>query len=116
MQAMTDERVEQLIDYIMKNCLWQFHSRAWDRRRQNEKILGMTTRLLQGETLAPESREDKCYWVDAVCLAEAYQKICPWISGLSKDEIGDLMAALHKRLDHLTIDASLNEELTDKLY
>ena len=30
------DRVEQLVDYIMKWCLWQFHSRAWDREKQNE--------------------------------------------------------------------------------
>jgi nitrogenase delta subunit len=42
------EQVEALVDYIMKNCLWQFHSRAWDRERQNENILGITNRLSGG--------------------------------------------------------------------
>jgi len=26
------ESVDQLTDYIMKNCLWQFHSRVWEMR------------------------------------------------------------------------------------
>ena len=51
--AILRERVEQLIDYIMKNCLWQFHSRRWDRVRQNENILGMTGQDPGGETGRP---------------------------------------------------------------
>lgn len=43
------EQVSQLVDYIMKKCLWQFHSRAWDRSRQNENILGMTSNILLEE-------------------------------------------------------------------
>ena len=36
------QQIEQMIDYIMKKCLWQFHSRSWDRERQNAQILGTT--------------------------------------------------------------------------
>ena len=39
-----DAYVGQLYDHIMKKCLWQFHSRAWDRERQNEHIIGITSR------------------------------------------------------------------------
>ena len=39
------ENVEVVIDYIMKKCLWQFHSRAWDRERQNEGIMTQTMRF-----------------------------------------------------------------------
>lgn len=116
MEDVTKTRVEQLIDYIMKNCLWQFHSRNWDRKRQNENILGMTTRLLCGETVKPETPEDKCYWVDAVCLAEAYRDRHPWLATLGVDQIRELMAKLHEQLDYQTITASLNEELTDQHY
>ncbi|MFT3959108.1 MAG: Fe-only/vanadium nitrogenase subunit delta [Desulfovibrio sp.] len=40
------ENVEVVIDYIMKKCLWQFHSRAWDRERQNEGIMTQTMQIL----------------------------------------------------------------------
>ena len=38
MEDIMKDRIEQLVDYIMKWCLWQFHSRAWDREKQNEGI------------------------------------------------------------------------------
>lgn len=114
--APTKERVEQLVDYIMKHCLWQFHSRAWDRKDQNEGILGKTTQLLCAEHVELETPADRCYWVDAVCLAEAFQKYYPWINDLTVPEIKSLMKGVHERMDYLTITGSLNEELTDQHY
>jgi len=110
------DRIDQLTDYIMKNCLWQFHSRAWDRKTQNEGILSKTTQILCNEPVAHETPADRCYWVDAVCLADAYRQRFAWLSGLSTDAIKDLMAGLHERIDYLTITGSLNLELTDKHY
>jgi Fe-only nitrogenase delta subunit len=100
----------------MKNCLWQFHSRVWDRRRQNEGILSKATQILCGEEPSLETPEDRCYWVDAVCLTEAYKSLCPWIADLGTEEIRNLMQGLHERLDYLTITGSLNLELTDEHY
>jgi len=116
MDDLTTDRVEQLTDYIMKNCLWQFHSRAWDRERQNKEILGKTTQLLCGEEVDLSTPADKCYWADAVILAEAYRKNYPWVAELGPDEIKSTMTALHQRLDFLTISGSLNAELTDQNY
>ncbi len=116
MSEVKTERIEQMIDYIMKKCLWQFQSRAWDRRDQNLGVLSKTTQILCGEHVELETPADRCYWVDAVCLAEAYRERLPWLAGLSVPEIKDLMQGLHERLDFLTIDGSLNEELTDQMY
>ena len=112
----TKEQVEQLVDYIMKNCLWQFHSRAWDRKDQNEHILTKTRQILCGEEVALKTPADRCYWVDAVCLAEAFQKHYLWLAKLSTDEIKALMQGLKDRMDYLTITGSLNAELTDQHY
>jgi nitrogenase delta subunit len=38
----TKEKIGQLENYIMKNCLWQFNSRGWDRRKQNAGVIGKT--------------------------------------------------------------------------
>lgn len=111
-----NEKVEKLLDYIMKNCLWQFHSRAWDRKTQNEGILTKTMQLLCDERVELETPSDRCYWVDAVCLADAYKKNFPWILEMSKDEIKQLIHELHERMDYLTITGSLNLELTDQHY
>ncbi len=115
-EALIKTRLEPLLDYIMKNCLWQFHSRAWDRRDQNENILKKTTQLLCDEPVELETPADRCYWVDAKCLAEVYRERFPWITAMDKPEIKELMNALHERLDHLTITGSLNLELTDQHY
>lgn len=115
-EAVKKARVAQLEDYIMKKCLWQFHSRAWDREKQNEGILTKTKQILCGEPVEKDTPADRCYWVDAVVLAEAYQERFDWIASAAKDEIGEVMAALKERIDFLTITGSLNEELKVKAY
>jgi len=115
-EAIMKESIEAMTDYIMKNCLWQFHSRAWDRRTQNEGILTKTSQLLCGERVELETPADRCYWVDAVVLAEVFRDRFAWISGASKDDIKAVIKSLHERMDYLTIDGSLNLELTDQHY
>ncbi|MDF7660833.1 Fe-only nitrogenase subunit delta [Erwiniaceae bacterium L1_54_6] len=111
-----DEQVELMVDYIMKHCLWQFHSRNWDREKQNAGILGKTRQLLCDEPVELGTAADRCYWVDAVVLADAYRTRFAWLHTMSSDAITTLMTALHQRLDYLTITGSLNAELTDKRY
>lgn len=111
-----EDKIEQMVDYIMKKCLWQFHSRTWDRERQNREILTKATQILCDEPAAHETPEDRCYWVDAVSLADAYKSRFSWLSTMSKDEIKILMQGLKDRIDYLTIKGSLNEELTVPLY
>jgi len=110
------KKIEPLIDHIMKNCLWQFHSRAWDRTRQNEKIIDMTSKILCDEPVDTSAAFDRCYWVDAVVLADAYRSLFPWLVTSGKEEIKRLMSALHERIEYLTVTGSLNKELTDQNY
>lgn len=112
----TEDRVEELVDYIMKWCLWQFHSRAWDREKQNEGVLTKTKQLLCEEPVELKTPADKCYWVDAVILAKEFKANYPWLSIMDKQEITLLMQALKDRLDYLTITGSLNAELVDPKY
>lgn len=116
MEDMMKDRVEQLVDYIMKNCLWQFHSRAWDREKQNEGILTKTMQILCEEPVEKETPTDKVHWVDAVCLADAFKERYSWLTTLDKGEIKLLMQGLKDRMDYLTITGSLNAELTDPHY
>jgi nitrogenase delta subunit len=116
MEDMMKDRIEQLVDYIMKKCLWQFQSRVWDREKQNEGILAKTMQILCEEPVETGTPADKCYWVDAVCLAEAFKSRYPWLATMDKAEIKLLMQGLKNRIDYLTITGSLNLELTDPLY
>lgn len=114
--AETRAKVSELENYIMKNCLWQFNSRGWDRRKQNAGVLGKTAQLLVGEEVENPTPLDKCYWVDAVLLARNFTERCGWLAEMGKDEIRTLIDKLHARIDWLTIDGSLNEELTVQNY
>jgi nitrogenase delta subunit len=109
-------QIAQLEDYIMKNCLWQFHSRTWDRERQNREILTKTMQILCKEPAPHETLEDRCYWVDAVCLADAFKSRYSWIEEMQTPEIKSLMQGLKDRIDLITYKGSLNKELTDKRY
>lgn len=110
------DKVEQLVDYIMKWCLWQFHSRAWDREKQNEGVLTKTMQLLCEEPVDCETPADKCYWVDAMVLAKDFKETYPWLGTMDKPDIKLLMQDLKDRIDYLTITGSLNKELTDQRY
>ncbi|WP_455714214.1 Fe-only nitrogenase subunit delta [Anaerosporobacter sp.] len=116
MDDLTKERVELLLDFIMKKCLWQFHSRAWDRERQNENIIQKTTQILCGEPVENDTPEQKCYFVDAAYLAENYKNRFPWVSEIDKVDLKNIMQGLRERLDYLLISGSLNAELTDPHY
>jgi nitrogenase delta subunit len=110
------KRVEELVNYIMKKCLWQFHSRTWDRKRQNENILGMTARLVYGDEVKPTTPEEKCYWADALCLAEEFKNRFDWLEKMDRKNKETLMNGLKDRIDFLTVTGSLNLELTDVHY
>lgn len=116
MEDASKEKVELLVDYIMKKCLWQFHSRSWDRERQNKEILLRTMQILCDEPVEKASLFDRCYWVDAVCLADGFKGRYPWLATMSKDEIKALMQGVKERMDFLTITGSLNKELKDQHY
>jgi nitrogenase delta subunit len=109
-------RIAEMETYIMKNCLWQFNSRGWDRRKQNAGILGKTAQILVGEEVENPTPIEKCHWVDAVMLARAFRERCAWLSGMGAEDIRALVEKLHARIDWLTIDGSLNQELTVQNY
>ena len=115
-EALLKGRAEELLDFIMKKCLWQFHSRAWDRERQNENIIRKTMQLLCDEPVENDTPEQKCYYVDAAYLAESYKKRFPWVAEMDKADLRKVMQSLKERLDYLLITGSLNAELTDPLY
>jgi len=116
MEDLMQSRMKLLEDYIMKNCLWQFHSRSWDRKVQNQEILTKTRQILCGEEVKTDTPADKCHWVDAVCLADEFKRRYDWLADMGKEDIALLMQALHERMDHVTITGSLNLELTDQHY
>lgn len=105
------EKVEQLVAYIQENCLWQFHSRAWDREENINGVLTLAAKLL---TSAPEEAAtplERCHLSDARQLAAVFRSDYPWIAELSGEEIVVLLDAVKVRMADLTIKSSLNGEL-----
>jgi Fe-only nitrogenase, delta subunit len=116
MEDLMNGRIEQLVDYIMKWCLWQFNSRVWDREKQNEGILTRAMQLLCNEPVTRETPADKYYWVEAAVLTRDFKNEFSWINIMSAEEIKALMKGLRERIDYLTITGSLNQELTNPQY
>lgn len=116
MEETMKTRIGELEDYIMKKCLWQFNSRSWDRVNQNDNILMKTMQILCEEPVENETPADKCYWVEAKALADAFCTRYSWMNTLEKPEIKDLIQGLKERMDFLTISGSLNQELNDPNY
>jgi nitrogenase delta subunit len=116
MEDNMNDRIEQLVDYIMKKCLWQFNSRAWDREKQNEGIVTKTIQLLCEEPVEVGTPADRCYWVEAKILANNFKQLYPWISTMDNDQVKLLMQGFKERIDYLTITGSLNAEINDLLY
>ena len=111
-----EERANLLVDYIMKHCLWQFHSRSWDRERQNREILTKTKEILCEENVEPSDRLDRCHWVDAVLLARNYRNTFPWMDAMSVSEIKEVMQLVYEKVNYQTVTGSLNLELKDEHY
>ena len=116
MMDMTIEtKTNALMNYIMKNCLWQFNSRAWDREDQDKNIIGKATQILCHEETAKESPADRCYWAEAQQLVDEWSCF-PWLKTMSLNDIQLMMGKLKDKLDYQLIKGSLNKELTDPNY
>jgi vanadium nitrogenase delta subunit len=107
---------DDLFAYIQQRCLWQFHSREWDRTENIEGILGKTTALLTGEQPKPETAMERVFLADAKELTAQLRAHFPDIAQLSNDEIERLIAAVKQRVTTLAITESKNHELTQKAY
>jgi len=96
--------------------LWQFNSRAWDRKKQNEGIITKTMQILCDEHVEVGTPAEKCFWAEAQILANDFKCLYPWIVAMDKTDIKLLMQGFKDRIDYLTITGSLNAEINDLQY
>jgi len=113
---MMDARTEELFDYVQERCLWQFHSRTWDRRENIEGIIAKATELLQGQTLEASNSNERCFIADARIMVSDFRARFPWIKEAGAEEIRTLMGQLSQLLIDSTITHSKNRELEHRLY
>lgn len=105
------EKIEQMVQLVQERCLWQFHSRAWDREEVIQGVLNRAEQLLTGQEHAPATPAEKCYHADAKFLVADLRARFPWLAETSPAEVQALLAGLRERLREITITKSQNCEL-----
>ncbi len=114
--SVMEDRAEQLFDYVQERCLWQFHSRSWDRQQNINGIIAKATELLQGQTPTADTAMDRCLMADARIMVTDFHSRFPWIKDASAEEIWKVMEQLGQRLIEVAITHSKNRELEHHLY
>lgn len=111
-----ESRAEELFDYVQERCLWQFHSRSWDRRENITGIIAKATELLQGQTPTADTPVERCFVADARIMVADFRSRFPWIKDASAEDVRSVMEQLGQRLIDATITHSKNRELEHHLY
>ena len=109
-------RVDELFDYVQERCLWQFHSRTWDRSENIDGIIGKAIELLAGREPVAETPNERCFVADAKIMVADFRSRFPWIGEADEAESTQLLGELRDRLTDLAITQSRNHELTHTLY
>jgi nitrogenase delta subunit len=113
---MSQQQIKQLFDYVQERCLWQFHSRSWDRKENIDGIIAAATDLLHNSHPKTGAPMDKLFYADAKTMVADFRGRFPWINELEPTEITELMTGLKDALVDHTITKSLNHELNHSLY
>lgn len=110
------EKIEQLFLYLQERCLWQFHSRAWDREDNISVTCEDLIRLLTGEKVTRETPEERCHYADAVLLADQVKAKFPWILQLSDAERREVIEGAFGKVMEVAVTNSRNGELNNENY
>ncbi len=108
--------LDQVFDYVQERCLWQFHSRSWDRATNIDGILAMTGEILAGREPEAATPNDRCFLADAKVMVSDLRSRFPWIGEIGETETRALLDGLRERLVDITITKSRNHELNHTLY
>jgi nitrogenase delta subunit len=108
--------LDEVYEYVQERCLWQFFSRAWDRKENIDGTLAATAALLAGETPKKETPMERLFYADASILAGDLRSRFPDFATTQPAEIRSLFTELNERVTEITITKSRNRELEQKLY
>jgi vanadium nitrogenase delta subunit len=110
------EKIEQLFLFFQERCLWQFHSRAWDREANISVTCDDLIKLLTGSRIEMETPEDRCHYADSRILADQLKTRLPWILTLSDDERRAVIEGARDKLMEVAVTNSKNVELNVENY
>ncbi len=105
------ERIDELSLFIQERCLWQFHSRSWDREENINGVLNKLAEILTGENIALETLQDKCFYADARILALEIKSRLTWVDGIDGAQLKTVIDGVKEKLLDITVTRSLNAEL-----
>lgn len=113
-----EKKVDEILEFIMERCLWQFHSREWDRTENINGIFGMLPKLLAGEKISAKDLEpkDKCHYADAKILSDQLIEKFSYIKDMSASEKDELLNGVKAKLVDVSITKCRNEELRVPFY
>jgi V-containing nitrogenase delta subunit len=110
------ERTEEVTALIQQRCLWQFHSRAWDREENINGVLNMAATILTGEKVTLATLLDRAFYADAKLLVIDLEKKFQWLSKMENAQKKAVLDSVKNRLIDIAITNSLNGELHHSLY
>ena len=114
--AYIQQRTEEITTYIQERCLWQFHSRSWDREENINGVINKATAILTGEQVTPETLADKLHYADGKILVVDLKTKFSWLSQMEKAQIKTVLELVKQKLVGIAIAGSLNGELHHSLY
>ena len=113
---MMTDRSQELTSYIQERCLWQFHSRAWDRESNINGVLNKTAEILTGSQVVLETPADRNFYADAKLLAQQFTTTFPWLSELDNAQKQAVLESVKQRMLDIAVNNSRNGELRYSLY
>ncbi len=114
--AYIQERTEEITNFIQQRCLWQFHSRSWDREENINGVIDKAIAIATGEEIVNETLAERLHYADAKILVADLKTKFSWLSEMKKAHIKTVLELVKQKLLHIAITGSLNAELNHSLY
>ena len=113
---MNTKEVDPIYDYIQERCLWQFHSRFWDREENIAGVIQAIGDILTNTPVETNTPQLKSYHADARILVVELKRRFPWLLTIPAAELRSILSALKDRLIDTVVTRSLNGELRQANY
>ncbi|MEH2054494.1 nitrogenase subunit alpha, partial [Nostoc sp.] len=110
------ERAAEVTKLIQERCLWQFHSRAWDREENINGVLNMAAQILTGEKVVLETLIQRGFYADAKILSADLEIRFSWLNSMENSQKKAVLEAVKAMLIDIVITKSKNGELHYSLY
>ncbi|AGK98262.1 Fe-only/vanadium nitrogenase subunit delta [Clostridium pasteurianum] len=113
-----EKKIDEILEFIQERCLWQFHSREWDRTENINGVFDLLPKLLAGEKISTKELEpkEKCFYADAKILSDQLQERFSFVKEMDEKEKSELLSGVKEKLVDVAITKCRNEELRTPFY